>query len=222
MAETIVCASEELFEVLHVSAKLVIGFSASIIVLYGSYRYLRFIFPCTTPIELQRYQTQWEADVCIPLPVASPRQLFYGHEWNDYGQTLNKYRLRREASEIRVMNLNARSWSRYLGFHPGLVLRIIRWHSSAEELKRHILNSLEQLNQSYLDADRQRFEVTKFPSVPCADYTETQWGSKKHPSPSDGSLVAPDAESEPEPMRSPGLYNHSRFIARDYDTKMVP
>ncbi|KAF9258348.1 hypothetical protein L218DRAFT_734607 [Marasmius fiardii PR-910] len=114
------------------------------------YRYLRFfIYPCLTPFELDQalknlddvYSTTRSGEADAP-------------EWiviaNDY---LN---LKIEASRIRQKSLQGSTWKTYFGFHPRLILDIVRCYTTYEELRRRILDACERDLQSHLGAEQYR------------------------------------------------------------------
>ncbi|KAL0572464.1 40S ribosomal protein S6 [Marasmius crinis-equi] len=132
--------------------QLAAGVAISVFTLVLAYKYLRFVFPCVTPVELQQViqQVEEQYQQAISKDV-------YGVEWDDIAD--RRFRLSIEASIIRHRSFRASRWNTYLGLHPGLIPEIVQWYKKSETLKLSIAAALEQSIQDRLESDHRRREL---------------------------------------------------------------
>ncbi|KAL0568304.1 hypothetical protein V5O48_013684 [Marasmius crinis-equi] len=108
-------------------------------------KYLRFVLPCVTPLELEIFMRKLESSKETLSEIGD-------HDRAPLNQRYDE--LSMEASKIKLANLRAVRWTTYFGFHLGLVPSIIRCHWRAERLLRDVAIKREELAQNGMELER--------------------------------------------------------------------
>ncbi|KAF9258382.1 hypothetical protein L218DRAFT_1005120 [Marasmius fiardii PR-910] len=152
-----------------------------VLAFYGFCRYLRFIFPCLTPFEMDQVLKKIE-DLYVKLVEDGPS---VATEWTDIVTTLR--RLEMEASRIRVQAIKEYLWKTYCGFNPLLVPKIARWYKSSKELERRMIIVGERDKQSHLEAEGQIATGSSSQAQASTSSYESRFGSQHEYPPNNSS-----------------------------------